>query len=104
MASAIKQLEGPPFPEELRYLYEWGIELHGRSGVTMSGLAPLTYTTIDAWCRLTEIALEPREVQALMILDSAMLFPGIDTDEEDERGSRHAGHPDRQQPGPVLHR
>lgn len=74
-------LRGPTCPESLRYLYGWARELHGRSGVTQFGLAPLTYGTIESWSRLTGRTVSPTEVIALMQLDGAMLFPGEATND-----------------------
>lgn len=41
----------------------------------MSGLAPLSYQTVDAWSRLTETVIRPEEVRALMRLDAILLHP-----------------------------
>jgi hypothetical protein len=51
-------------------------ELHGRSGVGMSGPAPLSYSTIADWSRLKGVVILPEEIDALLLLDSVMLFPG----------------------------
>ena len=78
-AFAIRELDGPPFPAALTHLYEWANELHGRSGVGMGGIAPLTYTTLLDWCTLTGRAVAPHEVAALLALDSAMMPPPTET-------------------------
>lgn len=62
-------------PECMEYLVRWARQLHGRSGVSMSGLLPLSYTTIADWARLTDTDVDPLEVDALMQLDAAMLYP-----------------------------
>jgi hypothetical protein len=68
----------PHCPEQVEHLVLWIHQLHGRSGVGMGGLAPLSYSEVEAWARLMDIKdLDPLEVEALVILDSAML-----TDEE----------------------
>lgn len=72
MSSAIAQLEGPAYPACLGYLLDWAHELLGRSGVGMNGFAPLTYSTIRDWSVLTDRAIAPHEVHALMVLDRAM--------------------------------
>ena len=72
-AEAIAALRGPEFPEELEYLWGWVMELHGRSGVGMAGLAPLTYSTIAAWSELTGAEPGPLDVEALMALDAVLL-------------------------------
>jgi hypothetical protein len=72
----IPELDGPEYPETIEYLREMLSELHGRSGVGMDGLAPLSYATIAEWSRLKGVPILPIEVEALMLLDSAMLYPG----------------------------
>lgn len=62
-------------PEALGYLHEWLLELFGRSGVSMDGLAPLTYSTIADWARLTDRRPQPHEVKALLHLDLVMRHP-----------------------------
>lgn len=46
----------------------------------MSGLAPLSYATVEAWARLHDVAIEPQEIEALMLLDAIRCHP--DPDEE----------------------
>ena len=65
-------MKAPEFPEELAYLWDWALELHGRSGVSMAGLNPLTFQTLEAWARLTDRCLLPHEVEGLILLDSAL--------------------------------
>lgn len=72
---ALAKLVAPEFPEELSYLWEWTLELHGRSGANMAGLNPLSYEAIDAWGRLTGRDPMPHEVEGLILLDAA-LRPG----------------------------
>lgn len=69
-------LEGPDCPESLEYLYEWATALCGRSGVGMDGYAPLSYSTVAAWADLMGIAVEPQEVEGLMMLDAVIRHPG----------------------------
>ena len=71
-AYALAQLVPPEFPEELEYLWSWSLELHGRSGVSMAGLNPLTFQTIEAWAVLTDTVPTPQEVEGLILLDSAL--------------------------------
>jgi len=40
------------------------------------GLAPLSYPALAAWARLMDVALEPHEAEALMVLDAVMRCPG----------------------------
>lgn len=72
---AVRALEGPPMPEALQYLHNWLYELHGRSGVDLGGLSPLTYGTIAAWAQLTDRAPQPHDVQALLMLDLILRAP-----------------------------
>lgn len=74
-AHAKAKLEGPEFPESLDYLHGWLHELHGRSGVGVSGLAPMTYETIAAWSALTGQQPDALDVNALLRLDSVLLSP-----------------------------
>lgn len=76
------QLEGPPCPESLAYLVGWAYELVGRSGVGMSGLAPLRYSEVEAWARVMGREVSPPEVEALMRLDRVLRSPPKDDGEE----------------------
>ena len=84
-ADALRRLEGPDFPDSLEYLWLWALELHGRSGVGMAGLAPLTYTTVRDWSLLTGNRPDPIEVSALMQLDSALRVPDSKPDASDPK-------------------
>jgi len=49
----------------------------------MAGVLPLSFQTIQAWQEAMDIGeLEPIEIQALMILDAAMLNASADADED----------------------
>jgi len=74
--AAIERLTPPDFPDCVNYLWSWAMELHGRSGVGMSGLVPLTYEAILAWSALRGIRPTPSEVHALIAIDSALLSGG----------------------------
>ncbi len=80
---AIAALEGPESPAELDYLHGWLLELHGRSGVGMGGMNPLSYGTIAEWSRVSAIVPEPHEVEALFYLDAVMLSPDAMEDKPD---------------------
>jgi hypothetical protein len=73
---AATELSGKtPFPHELAYLYGWARELH-RARPRHRGMpAPITYTDMDAWARLTGRTPEPDEVDALLWVTSVMAFP-----------------------------
>lgn len=66
----------------MRYLVDWAYALYGRSGSGMEGVAPLSYTTVAAWSQLTDTAIRPHEVDALMALDAAIRNPDGVKDEE----------------------
>lgn len=68
---AIADLTPPDYPEHLAYLLGWSQELVGRSGVGMSGFAPLSWSELQAWARLTDRTPSPEECDALMALDAA---------------------------------
>lgn len=53
--------EQPDFPEELRYIWEWYLEI--RTG------DPLTFTEIKSWAELTHQPLLVWEVDLLRTLD-----------------------------------
>ena len=72
---AIENLEGPPLPDALNYLYGWLLELDGARDVGMNGLKPFTYPMIESWARLTVRSPEPYEVAALMHLGRVFLYP-----------------------------
>jgi len=69
------ELQGPACPEVVAYLVPWAYELVGRSGMGMNGLAPLRYSEIEAWSRLTGRVLVPMEVEALIRLDRVLRSP-----------------------------
>ena len=78
----------------------WAYQLHGRSGVGMAGVAPLSYTNVEAWMRLMDISLEPYEIDALMVLDAAMIAGrskrGTDEEEESQE-QKVTAWPDRKE-------
>jgi len=54
---------------------EWAYLLRGRSGgIGMAGVAPVSFREIEAWARLMDIGeLHPLEVEAIVVLDAAMI-------------------------------
>ena len=70
--AAIARLTPPEYPDCVEYLWRWVLELHGRSGIGMSGLAPLTYEAIAAWAALRGVRPTPAEVGALLAIDTAL--------------------------------
>jgi len=78
--AAVNALEGPDAPDSVLYLMEWAYALCGRSGATMGGMAPLSFTTIRDWATLMDIHVSPLEVQALLVLDAVIRNPEPDTE------------------------
>ncbi len=68
--------DGPECPPSMRYFLELLGRLHGRSGVTMNGVAPLSWPTLDAMTRLTGIEIDGEDIDALFLADAVMLNPG----------------------------
>lgn len=71
-ADALAKLTAPEYADCVDYLWKWALELHGRSGVGMSGLAPLTYEAIMAWAALRGVQPTPSEVKALIDITDAL--------------------------------
>lgn len=59
----------------MRYLLQWSDALFGRSGFSMSGISPLSWTTLDAWARRTRIEPDAEDIDALFLLDAVRLNP-----------------------------
>jgi hypothetical protein len=96
---AIARLTPPELPESVAYLWEWVMELHGRSGAHMAGLNPLNYATLESWMRLTGYTLDPLEVQALIALDAALLDRSEPEPDEPEPVIRDDAWPTRKADG-----
>lgn len=74
--NAREQLAPRPFPYSVSYLRDYAREIHGRSGIGEHGFAPATFEAIWRWSQFRGVRLAWHEVEALMRIDSAMLFPG----------------------------
>lgn len=75
VVSAIKLLEGPPFPDSLEYLWDHFQQLDRMRPEGMAGLAALTPPVILAARELFDWQLEPHEVEAIAALDLVTRFP-----------------------------
>lgn len=73
---AIKALDGPYFPEVVGYLYAWFMQLNNGRRIGVNGPERITYADIYAWSVLTGNNPQPQEVEALMQVDAAYLYPG----------------------------
>jgi len=74
----------PECPEPLAYLLGWFEDVFGRSGVGMSGLAPLTWSTLADWSAMTGTVIDAREARALLHLDAVQRNPEIAAIEDRE--------------------
>lgn len=84
-AKAEKALLGPEYPDSVGYLESIARRLHGRSGASMNGLAPVSEQTIDGYCQREGIALSSLEIDAVILLDAVMLHPeAFRSDDEDD--------------------
>jgi hypothetical protein len=73
----------PEIPEGFEYLVQWAQDLYGRSGIGMSGAAPLSPTVLKDWAEGMDYApLHPLEFEALFKLTDAMFV----TDDEPAKG------------------
>lgn len=93
--TARAKLEGPAFPQRIGYLWDWTMQLHGRSGAHMSGLNPLSYTTIRDWAELTNQWPEPHEVNALIELDALLLGIAREPEPEPEPAKPQSAWPEK---------
>lgn len=63
----------PKLPREMRYLWRTFLSLHRARGSNGFGPNAITWSEMDAYCRLTGTALDPWEVEAIRALDEAFL-------------------------------
>lgn len=69
----IPQLQGPEFPEPLRFLWDAFIEMSSVRPFTEVGVGPITYSEIKAFSELTEHRFSPKDIQILRLLDNTYL-------------------------------
>lgn len=70
---AAAALEGPGCPFGLEYLWEWYIEVSAVRTGNGFDANPITWTELDAWCRMTRRQLLPFERHAFGALDRKFL-------------------------------
>lgn len=58
---------------EVRYLWEWFVELHMGRGNSGWGPHPISYSDMAAWAQLMGHALTMFEVSTLRLLDAAYM-------------------------------
>ncbi len=91
----------PHYPEHLEYLLDWVETLYGRSGANMAGANPLSPVVLAEWAKLMDIDLHPFEVEAVLLLDSIMIYAGSDAEAKEqpttveEANMRHKAWPDK---------
>jgi len=66
-------LEGPEIPSDVAHVWRWFLELDEARGVSMGGVAPISYTDIRSWAELTGRDPSPLEVRLIRRLDRARL-------------------------------
>lgn len=70
------ELRLPPFPEELRYLWQAYLRLRNRMAPGFGGAVPIGWTDIDAFTRNSRMVLAPWEVEVLESVDDAFMSSG----------------------------
>jgi hypothetical protein len=68
-----EEFDYPPIPEAIKYLWYYFIELHNRRGNFGYGHVPLLFSEIYHWKLLKLRKLDPWELDAILIIDSAYL-------------------------------
>ncbi len=66
-----EELEGPDFPEVLGNVWSAFVALSNSRNPSFSGVAPITYEQIKAYCEVTHTPLSPQEIDAIKRLDNA---------------------------------
>ena len=82
--SAIAALAGPEYPDAVEYLHGLLWQVHGRSGASMNGLAPLSWGTLRDFRDFTGVRITGDDARALMRLDAILLSPGDEKAEAEE--------------------
>ena len=75
----------PPFPETLRYLWQWHQDI--QIGVQGNGMTYpiIDWVTLEAWARLTRHQISPREASTIVTLSN--IWAGIMSE---TRETKHA--------------
>lgn len=66
-------LVGPTLPPLAAYAWDVFCELHSARPVGMGGVSPITYSEVDAYCRLTGAQLSPLDVYLVRTIDEVFL-------------------------------
>lgn len=81
-----EQLNHPPIPYELSYIWDWWVDLQKTRPIGM-GEGHITYSEIMNWSTLLKINVDPFEVRCIMALDSAYLGCRIKQQEREAASS-----------------
>lgn len=63
------ELDCPPFPMALNYIWQSWARIRRRKSQGMSGPNPIEWPDIDAFCRRTGTRLDPRDIELIEIVD-----------------------------------
>jgi hypothetical protein len=74
----VAALSPPPFPEALAYLWDVFERLDAMRRVGFNGLERLAPADVQAGLELFHVKLDPHEVEALVLVDLAMLHPDLE--------------------------
>ncbi len=78
---ARRELVGPSFPENLRYLWNWFMELHAARSYGPNGPNPIGYREIEAWATVMRNRVSPAEVDMLRGMDLTWMA-GLSKDDD----------------------
>lgn len=67
------ELDTPPFPVAVSYIWDAWQRLRSRKGPGFSGHLPIEWSDIDAFMRATKKRLAPWEVEMIEMIDDAFL-------------------------------
>lgn len=82
------QLDLPPIPYEIKYIWDWWLDLNKSRAVGMAA-CHITYTEISNWSKLLKISITEFEVRCIMDLDSAYLSVG--SEQRDRKAAKQGG-------------
>lgn len=68
-----RELEMPPFPDALKYLWNMYHRIRNRKGGNGFSANPIEFADIEAFLRLTHNTLEPWELQTIEQIDNAFI-------------------------------
>jgi hypothetical protein len=69
----LAELECPPFPLALNYVWQAWVRLRRRTPAGFNGPNPITIEAIDAFIRRTGLRLDPRDIDLIEAVDDLYL-------------------------------